>query len=107
MAGSFGIWLVAPTYVWLVVFALVLGGSYGGFIALSPAVAAEVFGVTNLGRLVGVLYTGAGLGALLGPPLAGLLIDASGYRWAIAASMVAAIAATVALVPLGRHERAA
>jgi MFS family permease len=107
MAGSFGIWLVAPSYVWLVVFALVLGGSYGGFIALSPAVAAEVFGVTNLGRLVGVLYTGAGLGALLGPPLAGLLIDASGYRWAIAASMVAAIAATVALVPLGRHERAA
>ena len=105
MGASFGIWLVAPSYPWLVVFALVLGGSYGGFIALSPAVAAEVFGVTNLGRLVGVLYTGAGLGALVGPPLAGLLIDASGYRWAIAASMVAAVAAAVALVPLGRHER--
>jgi MFS family permease len=105
MGASFGIWLVAPSYPWLVVFALVLGGSYGGFIALSPAVAAEVFGVTNLGRLVGVLYTGAGVGALVGPPLAGLLIDASGYRWAIAASMVAAVAAAVALVPLGRHER--
>jgi MFS family permease len=105
MGASFGIWLVAPSYPWLVVFALVLGGSYGGFIALSPAVAAEVFGVTNLGRLVGVLYTGAGVGALVGPPLAGLLIDASGYRWAIAASMVAAVAAAVALVPLGRHEQ--
>ncbi len=106
MGLSFGIWLVAPSYPWLVLFALVMGGSYGGFIALSPAVAAEVFGVTNLGRLVGVLYTGAGLGALVGPPLAGLLIDASGYRWAIAASMVAAITAAVALVPLGRHEPA-
>ena len=106
MGLSFAIWLVAPSYPWLVVFALVMGGAYGGFIALSPAVAAEVFGVTNLGRLVGVLYTGAGLGALVGPPLAGLLIDASGYRWAIAASMVAALAAAGALVPLGRQEGA-
>lgn len=104
MGLSFGIWLVAPSYPWLVVFALVMGGAYGGFIALSPAVAAEVFGVRNLGSLVGVLYTGAGLGALVGPPLAGALIDASGYRWAIAASMIAAAAAAVALVPLGRPE---
>lgn len=102
MGASYAIWLVAPSYGWLVVFALVMGGAYGGFIALSPAVAAEVFGVAGLGGLIGVLYTGAGLGALVGPPLAGLLIDAAGYRWAIAASMVAALAAAAALIPLGR-----
>lgn len=101
MGVSFGIWLVAPSYPWLVVFAVVMGGGYGGFVALSPAVVAEVFGVSGLGRLIGVLFTGAGVGALVGPPLAGVLIDAHGYRWAIAASMVVALAAALALVPLG------
>ena len=98
---SFAIWLVAPSYPWLVLFAIVMGGGYGGFVALSPAVAAEVFGVSGLGRLIGVLFTGAGVGALAGPPLAGLVIDAHGYRWAIAASMVVALVGALALVPLG------
>lgn len=102
MALSYGIWLVAPSYGWLVVFALVMGAAYGGFIALSPAVAAEVFGVAGLGGLLGLLYTGAGLGALVGPPLAGLLIEATGYRWAIAASLALALASWLALVPLNR-----
>jgi MFS family permease len=101
MGLSFAIWLGAPSYAWLVVFAAVMGAGYGGFVALSPAVVAEVFGVTGLGRLIGVLFTGAGLGALVGPPLAGLVIDAHGYRWAIGASMVVALCAALALVPLG------
>lgn len=102
MALSYGIWLVAPSYLWLVVFAVVMGGSYGGFIALNPAVVAEVFGVAGLGSIMGLLYTGPGFGALAGPPLAGLVIDAAGYRWAIAASMVLALGAWAALLPLGR-----
>lgn len=101
MGLSFAIWLVAPTYAWLVVFAAVMGAGYGGFVALSPAVVAEVFGVTGLGRLIGVVFTGAGVGALVGPPLAGLVIDAHGYRWAIGASLVVALGAAAALVPLG------
>lgn len=104
MGLSFAIWLGAPTYPWLVLFAIVMGAGYGGFVALSPAVVAEVFGVTGLGRLIGVLFTGAGLGALVGPPLAGLVIDAHGYRWAIAASMVVALGASLALVPLGADD---
>lgn len=102
MGLSYGVWLVAPSYPWLVVFALVMGAAYGGFIALSPAVVAEVYGTTGLGGLIGFLYTGAGLGALVGPPLAGEVIDASGYWWAIGASMVVALAAWVVLLPLGR-----
>ncbi|MBK5224768.1 MAG: MFS transporter [Acidimicrobiia bacterium] len=102
MGLSYGIWMAAPNYVWLVVFALVMGGSYGGFIALNPAVVAEVFGVAGLGSIMGLLYTGPGFGALLGPPLAGLIIDSAGYRWAIAASMVMAMLAWAALLPLGR-----
>ncbi|MBA3282936.1 MAG: MFS transporter [Acidimicrobiia bacterium] len=102
MGLSYGIWLVAPAYPWLVAFAVVMGGAYGGFIALSPAVVAEVFGTTSLGGLIGFLYTGAGFGALVGPPLAGELIDTSGYRWAIGASMAVALAAWIALLPLER-----
>lgn len=99
---SFGLWLVAPSYPWLVVFALTMGGAYGGFIALAPAVVAEIFGTTGLGALLGVLYTGAGVGALLGPPLAGAIIDGAGYPWAIGASMTVAMAAWTALLPLDR-----
>ena len=40
MALSFVVWLVAGgSFALLVVFALVLGVSYGGYVALSPAVA--------------------------------------------------------------------
>lgn len=107
MGSSYGIWAAAPSYPWLVLFAVVMGGAYGGFIALNPAVVAEVFGVAGLGSVMGVLYTGPGLGALVGPPLAGALIDGAGYRWAIVASMAMALLAWVALLPLGRPSRAA
>ena len=49
MGLSFGLWAVSNSYGWLVVFALVMGSSYGGMIALSPAVVAELFGVQGLG----------------------------------------------------------
>jgi MFS family permease len=68
-------------------FAVVLGTGYGGWIALQPTVLAELFGVRGLGGLVGLSYMEGGIGALVGPPLAGLLVDATGgYRWAIAAA---------------------
>lgn len=73
---SFFLWILAGTsYPLLVVYAIVLGVSYGGFIALSPAVAAVVFGPVGLGGILGALYTGAGIGGLIGPPLMGALID--------------------------------
>jgi MFS family permease len=102
MAASFSIWLVAADYPWLVVFALVFGVGYGGFIALNPAVVAEAFGVIGLGAIVGMLYTSAGIGSLIGPPLAGVIIDATGtYTWAIVGAMMAAAAAAAVLIPLG------
>jgi MFS family permease len=108
VAGSYGIWLLAGSYPALVAFAVVLGVGYGGFIALSPAVVAQLFGVQGLGGLIGILYTSAGLGALLGPPAAGWLIDAtSSYTWAIAASLAVSVGAFLVLLPLGRVSAAA
>ncbi|HZT65326.1 MAG TPA: MFS transporter [Acidimicrobiales bacterium] len=101
LGGSFLFWLVGRSALWLIVFALVFGLGYGGFIALSPAVAAELFGVRGLGGVLGVLYSGAGLGALVGPPLAGLVIDVTGsYEWAVGAGLILSAGALVCLLPL-------
>ncbi len=111
MSIGFGIWLVADDRYWLlVVFTVVLGVAYGGFIALSPAVAAEAFGPRGLGGLLGALYTSAAIGGLLGPPLAGALIDASGsYTPAIAVATLLTLGAFVVLLflPDGRSRVAA
>jgi MFS family permease len=98
---SYMVWLTTTTYPWLVAFAVLFGVAYGGFIALSPAVMAQLFGTASMGRLVGLLYTSAGIGALVGPPLAGLAVDRTGsYRWAIAVAMTLALAGWAVLLPL-------
>jgi MFS family permease len=104
MAASFAIWLVGESYMSLVVFTLVLGVGYGGYIALSPAVVVELFGVAGLGQLIGATYTSAALGSLVGTPIAGFVIDATGsYTAAIVLAMVLAASAAGALLPLARR----
>ncbi len=106
MAVSFLLWLPAGgAYPVLVVFAVVLGLGYGGFIALAPAVAAMLFGVRGLGGTIGVLYTGAGLGALVGAPAAGAVIDARGYPAAVGVTFAVAAVSFLLLLPL-RHPHA-
>jgi MFS family permease len=101
LGASFVVWLVATSWLGLLAFAILLGTGYGGWIALQPTVLAELFGVRGLGGLVGLVYTAAGVGALVGPPLAGVLVDATGgYRWAIAAAGLCGIGAFLALLPL-------
>lgn len=105
MAASYVLWLTTTSYAVLFLFAVVFGVAYGGFIALSPAVMAELFGTAGMGRVIGVLYTSAGFGALVGPPLAGLIIDRTGsYRWAIAAAMVLAFIGWAVLLRLRQPE---
>lgn len=82
-------WFVAGDRFWmLVLYAVVLGVGYGGFIAISPAVVALRFGLEGIGGVLGTLYTSAAIGSLAGPPLAGLLIDNAGYRTAIAGAVL-------------------
>jgi predicted MFS family arabinose efflux permease len=87
MGLSHLIWLVAgDRYPLLVLYAIVLGVGYGGFIAIAPAVVADRFGLEGMGGILGTLYTSAAVGSLLGPPLAGLLFDELGDAAAIAAA---------------------
>ena len=50
LALSYGIWLAAASYPMMVVFALVMGAGYGGYVALSPAVVAHLFGTQSDGH---------------------------------------------------------
>lgn len=98
IAVSHLIWLAAgASYPLLVLYTLVLGVGYGGFIALSPAVVAEFFGLEGLGGVIGTLYTAAAVGSLGGPPTAGLLIDNFGARQAIAFAATASVLSVVVL----------
>lgn len=91
MTTSFLVWLVAgASYFVLVLFVLLLGVGYGGFVALGPIVVADRMGVAGLGSMLGLLYTAPGIGALIGAPTAGWLIDTTeSYRWAIVWCLVA------------------
>jgi MFS family permease len=105
---SFLIWLSAgDSYAMLVLFAIVMGLAYGGFIALTPAVAAGLFGTVGLGAVLGALYTAAAIGGLVGPPIIGAVIDGISYGAGIVTAMVVTAVATVVLflLPAG-HDRA-
>lgn len=104
LALSFIIWIVANgSYPILIAFAIVMGISYGGFIALAPAVTAEIFGPVGLGGILGALYTAAGLGGLAGPPAMGFLIDRLGYTSALLVAFGMGVAAFLLLLPLRRQ----
>jgi MFS family permease len=104
-SGSYLIWLLAAdSYTLLVLYAVLLGVGYGGFIVLSPTVAAEIFGLAGLGTILGTMYTAAGFGGLLGPTLTGYMIDKTGsYHTAIIAAMVMALIGFLLLIPVGRY----
>lgn len=83
LAGTFagmGLSLLAwlgATETWsLTLFALAFGAAYGGFVALVPALTTDYFGQRSVGAIIGLLYTAAGVGALIGPILAGAIYDA-------------------------------
>jgi MFS family permease len=91
------LWLAAgDSYATLALFAAVLGVSHGGYVALSPEVAAELFGVSNLGSVLGALWTGPGIAGLFSPVLAGVLIDGVGFTTTILAALALATAAVAA-----------
>ena len=75
---AFVVWLLAgDSYPLLVLFALLLGVGYGGFVALGPEVALGYFGVVGLGGVMGLIFLAFGLGGLIGPPFGGWLADAT------------------------------
>lgn len=98
---AFLLWLLADgNYGLLIAFAVVLGVAYGGFVALGPEVAAVLFGVVGLGGVMGLMFLSAGLGGLIGPPLAGWLADAYDGR-VVPISLALGVSVVAFLLSLG------
>ena len=106
MAASYIIWLVMPGYWMLVIFSVCLGLAYGVRIALVPGVLIEFCGMQHLGMLLGVFFTATGIASVIGPLLAGYVIDYTGnYQWGIAVAVVLGTLGFLAVVPL-QHSKA-
>jgi OFA family oxalate/formate antiporter-like MFS transporter len=58
--------------------AAIVGACYGACLSLFPATVADRWGTKNLGVNYGLLFTGWGVGGVLGPTLAGRIADATG-----------------------------
>jgi MFS family permease len=94
-------WLTGRNYTALVIFGLVMGVGYGGIAAMSPAVAASMFGIEGLGELLGFLMTSFGIACLVGPPLAGVMVDYThDYKWPVFVAAASAFIALIAVIPL-------
>ena len=88
MGLSLVVWLFASGLWSLVIFALLFGIFYGGWVAVLPAVVMDRFGGRNVGSLIGILYTSVALGTLIGPAAAGWAFDISGtYELPIAVAI--------------------
>lgn len=91
------LWLVADGRPGILALsAIVHGVGWAAWVTAAPLVLAGWFGVDDLGTTVGGFYTGLGLGAVIGPPVTGAIIDGAGHR----AALVSLIATTVASIVL-------
>jgi MFS family permease len=75
MGLSYLVWAGAQDPWMFAVFALWFGLSYGSIVSLLPAICMDLFGGRAVSAIIGTLYTGAALGNLLGPVLAGQVFD--------------------------------
>jgi MFS family permease len=89
------LWLGADGYPAMALFALWMGLSYGGIVSLMPALCMDLYGARAVSSIIGTLYTGAALGNVAGPWLAGRVFDARGsYAMVIAGCALLSALAT-------------
>jgi MFS family permease len=90
-------WLIWAQDMWMFyLFAVIFGLAWGGMAPCAAALVGEVFGLGRLGLLLGVLDVGYGIGAAIGPVVAGLIFDISesyyvAFLFGIGALLVATI----------------
>ncbi len=92
--AAYALWAGATSFTLLAAFALGYGTVYGGFIALMPALLADHFAGPRLASIIGLQYTSAAVGSLLGPIAAGYIFDTYGsYTMALAGAAVMCLVA--------------
>jgi len=85
------------------VFAIVFGIAFGGDYMVIPLMAAELFGLKMMGRVMGIILTADGLAEALAPMLVGYLYDQSkNYVNGFAALIILAALGAIAVAMLPR-----
>jgi MFS family permease len=103
MALALFAWALSAGFWPLAGFALVFGIAYGGWVALLPGVVMDYFGGRNIGGLLGILYTSAGFGTLIGPAAAGFAFDfAHSYLTPILTSAICNVIAAIVMAVVAR-----
>jgi sugar phosphate permease len=105
IAGSIPLLFFAESKAALYAFAVIFGLGLGGEYMIIPLMAAELFGVRVLGRLLGVILTADGVAEATFPLLVGRLHDTTGsYRTGFVVLIALALAGTLAIAFLPRGE---
>ncbi|MBL7697428.1 MAG: MFS transporter [Chitinophagaceae bacterium] len=101
VAISIPLLFAARTEGVMYLFAFVFGMALGGDYMIIPLMAAELFGVRVMGRVMGIIISADGLGEAFGPMLAAWLRDKSGnYAYGFTALIGLAIIGTLAVLML-------
>ena len=95
------LWWSTSNWWLLALFALVFGMCYGAAVAVLPTIVMDLYGAHSVAGIIGCLYTGAGVGTLLGPWLASVAFDWLGkYDVPILASAFLSFLAVACVAPL-------
>jgi MFS family permease len=103
IAAAFGLWALAESFALLLVVAALFGAGYGAWLSLGPAVLAASCAPGQLGRALGSLATVVGIGGVIGPVLAGHLLETAATAL-LTTCAISALAAGLILTDLRRRE---
>ncbi|MCJ7542609.1 MAG: MFS transporter, partial [Desulfobacterales bacterium] len=78
------------------------GFTFGASSAMITALVGDIFGIRNLGSIMGILITGFALGAGLGPAIGGYVFDLSGQYFMAFVTGTVSILLTVFTIALIR-----
>ncbi len=99
--------LYAASSEWVVyLFAFFFGMALGGDYMIIPLMAAELFGVRVMGRVMGIIIAADGLGEAFGPMIAAWIRDKSGsYVNGFASLIILALVGTIAIAFLPNKKK--
>lgn len=101
VACSIPLLFIADTKSIMYLFAFLFGVALGGDYMIIPLMAAELFGVKALGRVMGIIISVDGLGEAFGPMIAAYIRDTSGnYVYGFTALIGLALVGTIAIMML-------
>jgi MFS family permease len=100
------LWLLWAHDLWMLyLFAIVFGFAYSGLTTAISALIGDVFGIRNIGSIIGMLEIGFGIGAATGPFIAGVIYDASGSYFVAFLVFAGALLLKTFLITLIRQEK--